>query len=146
MGILLKLVGEARILGSMMFGCLFLACCCAGKPSPTCVMLIVSQSGAAIVSFSVLFECAIGIIFELGDVASMMGSTMLGLSLVDLRLVAGFWLCVVMMGGAVPGVLFLFFLEVIARGFFHFCSCSWICCCCYWWIHLAHPLRCFPTL
>ena len=44
-------------------------------------MLIVSQSGATIVSSSMLFVCDIGIIFELGDVVSMTGSTMLGLSL-----------------------------------------------------------------
>ena len=50
MEILLKLVGEAMMLGSMMFGCLFLACQCAGKPRPIGVMLIVSQSGAASVS------------------------------------------------------------------------------------------------
>ena len=85
MGILLKLVGEARTLGSMIFGCLFLACRCDGKPRPTGVMLIVSQSGAASVSSSLLCDCAIGILCEFGDVASMTGSTMLGLSLLDLR-------------------------------------------------------------
>ena len=85
MGIILKLVGEARISGSMMFGCLFLACRCAGNPRPTGAMLILSQSGAVSVSFSLLCECVIGIIFEFGDVASMTGSTMMGLSLLDLR-------------------------------------------------------------
>ena len=85
MEILLKLVGEARMLRSMMFGCLCLAYLCYGKPRPTGVMLIVSQSGAASVSYSMLCECAIGILFELGDVDSMTGSKMLGLSLLDLR-------------------------------------------------------------
>ena len=97
------------MLGSMMFGCIFSACRCAGKPRPTGVMLIASQSGSANVSSSMLWECALGTLFELGDVASMTGSTMLGLSLLDLRLVAGIWTCGVMMGGAVPGVLFLVF-------------------------------------
>ena len=46
MGILLELVGEARMLGSMMFKCMFLACICAGKPRPKGFMLITSQSGA----------------------------------------------------------------------------------------------------
>ena len=85
MGILLELVGEARMLGSIMFGCMFSAYFCAGKPSPTGVIMIASQSGAASVSSSILGECVLGILFELGDVASMTGSTMLGLSLLDLR-------------------------------------------------------------
>ena len=85
MGILLKLVGEARMLGSMMFGCIFLACRYAGNPRPTGVILIVSQSGAVSVSSSLLCECAIGILFEFGDVVSMTGYTMLWLSLLDLR-------------------------------------------------------------
>ena len=85
MEILLKLVGEARMLGSMMFGCPCLSYLCYGKPRPTGVMLIVSQSGAASVSSSLLCEFAIGILCEFGDVASMTGSTMLGLSLLDLR-------------------------------------------------------------
>ena len=85
MVILLELVGEARLLGSMMFGCMFLACHCAGKPRPTCVMLISYQSGAVSVSSSMLWECDLGIIFKLGDVASITGSTMLGLSLLDLH-------------------------------------------------------------
>ena len=84
-GILLKLVGEARMSVSMIFGCLFLACLCAGNPRPTGVMLIVSQSSAVSVSFSLLCECVIEILFEFGDAASMTGSTMLGLSLLDLR-------------------------------------------------------------
>ena len=84
-GILWELVGEARMLGSMMFGCMFLDCCCAGKPRPTGVMLIESLSGAESVSSSMLWECALGILFELGEVASMTGSTMLELSLLDLR-------------------------------------------------------------
>ena len=84
MGIILKFVGEARMLGSMMFGCLFLACRCAGNPRPTGVMLIVSQSGVVSVSFLLLCAWVIGILFEFGDVASMTGSTMLGLSLLDL--------------------------------------------------------------
>ena len=48
-------------------------------------MLIVSQSEAISVSFSLLFECVIWVLFEFGDVVSMTGSTMLGLSLLDLR-------------------------------------------------------------
>ena len=85
MGVLLKFVGEARLLGSIMFGCLFLACICAGKPRPTGVILVVSQSGAVSVSSSLLCECAIGVLFEFGDVASMTGSIMWGFSLLDLR-------------------------------------------------------------
>ena len=46
----------------------------------------------------------------------MTGSTMLGLSLLDLRCVVGFFACGVMMGGAVPGVLSLVFLRFV-RGF-----------------------------
>ena len=84
MGILLKFVEEARMSGSMMFGCLFLACRCAGNPSPTGVMLIVYQSGAVSVSFSLLCAYVIGILFEFVDVASMTGPTMLGLSLLDM--------------------------------------------------------------
>ena len=41
---------------------------------------------------------------------------MLGLILLGLRLVVGFLPCGVMMGGAVPGVLFLVFLRCV-RGF-----------------------------
>ena len=68
-----------------MFGGPFLAYRCAGKPRPTGVILIVSQSGAASFSSSMLCDCVIGVLFELGDVASMAVSTMLGLSLLDLR-------------------------------------------------------------
>ena len=85
MRILLELVGEARMLGSMMFGCMFLFFLCAGRPRPTGVMLIASQSGADSVSSSMLWECALGILFELGNVASITGSTMLGLSFLDMR-------------------------------------------------------------
>ena len=46
----------------------------------------------------------------------MTGSTMLGLSLLDLRLVVGFLPYGVIMGGAVPGVLLLVFL-ICVRGF-----------------------------
>ena len=98
-----------------MFGCLFLACRCAGNPRPTGVMLIVSQSGAVSVCFSLMCACVIGVLFEFGDVASMTGSKMLGLSLLDLICVLGFFLCGVMMGGAVPGVLFLVFLRCVRR-------------------------------
>ena len=48
-------------------------------------MLIVSQSGVVSVSFLLLCVWVIGILFEFGDVASMTGSIMLGLSLLDLR-------------------------------------------------------------
>ena len=68
-----------------MFGCLFLACCCAGNIRPTGVVMIVSQSGEASVFSSLLCECDIEILCEFGDVASMTGSTVLGLSLLDLR-------------------------------------------------------------
>ena len=85
MGILLKHLGEARMSGSMMCKCVFLACCCAGNHRPTGVMLIVSQSGIVSVSFLLLCAWVIGIIFVFGDVASMTGSTMLGLSILDLR-------------------------------------------------------------
>ena len=71
--------------GSMICGCVFLACLCYVNPRPTGAMLIVSQSGVVSVSFSLLCEWVIGILFEFGDVASMTGSTMLGLSLLDLR-------------------------------------------------------------
>ena len=84
MGILLKLVEEARTSGSMMFGCLFVACRCAGNPRRKSGMLFVSRSGAISVFFSLLCACVIGIIFEFEDVASMTGSTILGLSLLDL--------------------------------------------------------------
>ena len=70
--------------GLMMCGCVFLACRCAGNHRPTGVMWIVSRSGVVSVSFSLLCEWVIGILFEFGDVASMTGSTMLGLSLLDL--------------------------------------------------------------
>ena len=85
MGILLKVLGEARMSVSMMCRCVFLACICAGNPRPTGVILIVSQSGVVSVFFLLLCEWVIGILFELGDMASMTGSTMLGLSLLDLR-------------------------------------------------------------
>ena len=84
-GILLNVLGEARMSGSMMCGCVFLACRCAGNPRPTGVMLIVSQSGIVSVSFLLLCAWVIGILFEFGDVASMTGSTILGLSILDLR-------------------------------------------------------------
>ena len=71
--------------GSMMCGCVFLACSCAGNPRPTGVMLILSQSGVVSVSFLLLCEWVIGILIEFGDVASMTGSTMLRLSLLYLR-------------------------------------------------------------
>ena len=77
MGILLELVGEARMLGSMMFGCMFLDCCCAGKPRPTGVMLIASLSGAVSVSSSFMWECDLGSLFNLGGVVFITGSTML---------------------------------------------------------------------
>ena len=48
-------------------------------------MMIVSQSGVVSVYFLLLCAWVIGILFEFGDVASMTGSTMLGLSLLDLR-------------------------------------------------------------
>ena len=70
---------------SMMCGCVVLACRCAGNPIPTGVMMIVSQSGVVSVSFLLLCAWVIGILFEFGDVASMTGSTMLGLSLLDLH-------------------------------------------------------------
>ena len=85
MGILFKNLGEAKMSGSMMCGCVFLSCRCASNPRPTCVMLILSQSGAVSVFFLLLCVWVIGILFEFGDVASMTGSTMLGLSLLDLR-------------------------------------------------------------
>ena len=85
MGILLIFLGEARMSGSMMCGCVFLYCRCAGNPMPTGVMLIVSQSGVVSVPFSLLCEWIVGVLFEFGDVASMTGSTMLGFSLLDLR-------------------------------------------------------------
>ena len=79
-------------------------------------MLIVCQSDAVSVSFSLLCECVIGILFEFGNVASMTGSTMMGLSLLDIRCVVRFLQCGVMMGDAVPGVLFMVFLRFV-RGF-----------------------------
>ena len=97
------------MLGSMMFGGMLLDWHCAGRPRPTCVMLGASLSGADSVSSSILWDCALGILFELGDVASMTGSTMLGLSRLDLRCLGGIWPRGVMMGGAVPGVLLLVF-------------------------------------
>ena len=109
MGILLELVGEARILGLMMFGCIFLAFQCSGRPRPTGVMMGAYLSGADSVSSSMLWEFALVIIFELGGVEIITGSMMLGLSRLDLRCVGGIWLRVVMIGGAVPGVLFLVF-------------------------------------
>ena len=97
--------------GSMMFGCLFLDCCCSSNPRPKGVMLIVSQSGTVSVSFSLLCVFVIGILFEFGGMVSMTGSTLLGLSLLDLRLVVVFLPCGVIMGGAMPGVLLLVFLR-----------------------------------
>ena len=85
MGTLLIVLGEARMSGSMMCGCGILACFCAVNPRPTGVMLIVSQSGVVSVYFLLLCAWFIGILFEFGDVASMTGSTILGLSLLDLR-------------------------------------------------------------
>ena len=85
MGILLELGGEARMLGLMMYGCMFLAYRSAGRPRPTGLMLGSSVSGDDSVSSSMLWECDLGIIFKLGDVASITGSTMLGLSLLDLH-------------------------------------------------------------
>ena len=61
-----------------MFGCLLLAFRCAGNPRTTGVMLIVSQSGAVSVSFSMLCEYVIGILLEFGDVVSMTCSTKMG--------------------------------------------------------------------
>ena len=72
-------------------------------------MLGASLSGADSVSSSMLWECALGVLFELGDVASMTGYTMLGLSCLDFRCVGGLWPRGVVMGSAVPGVLFLVF-------------------------------------
>ena len=69
---------------SMMCRCVFLACGCAGNHMPTGVMLILSQYGVVSASFSLLCEWVIGILSEFGDVVSMTGSTMLGLSLLDL--------------------------------------------------------------
>ena len=50
------------------------------------VLLALSSSGAGAesVSSSMLWEFALGILFELGDVTSMTGSTMLGLSCLDM--------------------------------------------------------------
>ena len=70
---------------SMMCGCVFLACGFSSNLRPTGVMLIVSQSGVVSVPFLLLCEWIIGILFEFGDVASMTGSTVLGLSILDLR-------------------------------------------------------------
>ena len=97
------------MLGAMMFGCMFLACRCAGRPRPTGVMLGAYLYVADSVSSSMLWECALGILFELGDVAIMTGSTILGFSCLDLRCGGGIWPRGVMMGGAVQGVLFLVF-------------------------------------
>ena len=130
MGILLEFVGEARMLGLMMYGCMFLAYRSAGRPRPTGLMLGSSVSGDDSVSSSMLWECDLGIIFELEDVASMTGSTVLGLSHLDFRCVGGLWPHGVMMGGAVPVVLFLVFFRCV-RVFFNCCWRSWICFCCY---------------
>ena len=80
----LNILGEANMSGSMICRCIFLACCYAGNPRTTGVMLIVSQSGVVSVYFLLLCAWVIGVLFEFGDVASMTGSTMLGLSLLDL--------------------------------------------------------------
>ena len=64
---------------------MFLDWRCADRPRPTGVMLGASLSGADSVSSSMMWECDLGILFELGDVDSMTGSKMLGLSLLDLR-------------------------------------------------------------
>ena len=73
------------MLSSMMFGYMFLDWRCAGRPRPTSVMMGASLSGSDNVSYSMIWEYALGIRFELGDVASMTGSMMLGLSCLDLR-------------------------------------------------------------
>ena len=65
-------------------------------------MLGASLSGVDSVSSSMMWECDLGILFELGNVVSMTGSTVLGLSRLDLRCVGGIWPRGVMMGGAVP--------------------------------------------
>ena len=62
-GILLELVVEASIYGSMMFGCMLVACRCSGKPRPTGVMLVASLSGADSVSSAMMWECALGLLF-----------------------------------------------------------------------------------
>ena len=97
------------MLGSTMLGCMRLDWRCDGRPRPTGVMMGASMSGADSVSSSMMWECDLGIRFEVGDVASMTGSTMLGLSLLDLRCVGGICPSGVMMSGAVSGVLFLVF-------------------------------------
>ena len=74
-------------------------------------MMGASLSGADSVSSSMMWECDLGIRFELGDVVSMTGSTILGLSCLDLSCVGGLWMSGGMMGGDVPGVLFLVFLR-----------------------------------
>ena len=71
---------------------------------------------AGLLVSSMLWEFALGVLFELGGVASMTGSTMLGLSRLYLRCVGWIWPRGVMMGGAVPGVLFLV-LRRCVRGF-----------------------------
>ena len=77
-------------------------------------MIGASLSGAESVSSSMMWECALGIRFELGDVASMTGSTMLGFSCWDLRCIGGIWPSGGMMGSAVPVVLFLFFRRRVS--------------------------------
>ena len=99
-----------------MFWCMRLDWRCAGRPRPTGVMMGASLSGSDNVSSSMMWECALGTRFEFGDVASMTGSTMLGLSCLNLLCVGGFWTSGGMMGGAVPGVLFLVFRRLV-RGF-----------------------------
>ena len=89
MGILLELGGEANMLSSIMFGYMFLDWRCAGRPRPTGVILGASLSGADSVSSSMMWEWDLGIRFELGDVASMTGSMLLGLSRLDLPCVGG---------------------------------------------------------
>ena len=97
------------MLGLTMLGCMRLDWRCAGRLRTTGVMMGASLSGADSVSSSMMWECSLGVRFELGDVASMTGSTMLGLSRLDLRCVGGICPSSGMMGGAVPGVLFLVF-------------------------------------
>ena len=97
------------MLGSMMLGCMRLNWHCDGRPRPIGVMMGASLSRADSVYSSMMWECALGIRFELGYVASMTGSTMLGLSHLDMRCVGGLCPSGGMMGGAVPVVLFVVF-------------------------------------
>ena len=95
------------MMGSTMLGCLFFRCCCLGRPRPTGAMLGIFSAGSVSSSSAMMWEWAMGIWLEFGDVARMMGSTMVGLSRVDRRCVVPLWTGGVMMAGAVPGVLFL---------------------------------------